>query len=678
MAIMMSKRKAKAEMETMLDISSSWALPAAAAAAAIIFVSIIIDGFKRLAGAQKPLLRRRKPGQSDFEYLVGPVMAKRTKHGLEGWKVHIQGSAAEPDEWECNVPPPLAAGGSSHLYLPSALSHWIFRDTVIRPKPVEIHAPVALVWRTWLDFEAYGGWNGFHRQMEIVDKPAGVVGLRMTVDLGPLLGRVVETSNIYYVDTERHIFIYGLRGDEAASSMRVVWLEERTPNLTVFHSYDTIGGWPALLCRGHIEAKVLDGFNEQHLAIRDRCDALQRAAAAEAAAPARAISPPLPEAFGVCLVTGGSGFLGSHLVRMLSSLDGTSHVHVIDLQPPRAAANLPPNATFHQCSLTDDDALARIYAAVRPASVFHVASLIDLRPGRASKAANLAVNVGGTARLLELAKTHGTSRFVYTSTIEAAYHSNSCVHAEELTVPFPPHPENHYQATKIAAERLVLAANRPGQLHTVAIRPAHIFGHGDEDFLVGYMRDVCVNFSADVYAVGSAARGAPMSMVHVENCALAHVLAAAQAGRADVYGRAYYAQDFDENIIQVYRALAGRGPAAACLPYWLLWVLVHLAIGLHLLVLAISGGRIAVLGPMRGLHHGALAAALPCTVCSTRARAVLGYDCGYAGHVSRSAAIASAQGPPRPLVSAKIVRDAISRACARDGLAMDEVQPRGR
>lgn len=214
----------------------------AVAAVVMIFVAVIADGLKRLAGTNAPKLRSRVHGQSAAEWLMGPMMMDRSKLALPGLRVRVKHCAAAPEEWDCSVPPQLAASHASHLFLGERLSKWVWPDVVIHPPPVEIDASPSVVWDVLLDFPRYGEWNGFHRQMEVVDKPGGAVGLRMTFNLGPVMGRLVETSTIYYLDEKRHIFIYGLRGDEGPCSMRVVWLVKAPNGSTIFHSYDMIGG----------------------------------------------------------------------------------------------------------------------------------------------------------------------------------------------------------------------------------------------------------------------------------------------------------------------------------------------------------------------------------------------------------------------------------------------------
>ena len=712
-----------------------------AAMAAVILVILVIDGLARLRGSSSVKSRIRRSGQSDQAYLLGSEQMARCSLGLPGLRIRTSGPRStrctESEEWDASIPPKLATDGSSHLW---GLLSWL-PDMVIRPEPVTIDAPPHEVWAVMLDFARYSEWNGFHRKMEILQKRASV-GLRMTVHLGPLLGVVVETATIYYVDEVRHIFVYGVRGSEGPCSLRVVWFESLEHGMvTRFHSYDMIGGYPALLCRGHIRQMVARGFEEQHLALRDRVEALRRLAAEESAAEgsvakgnreeASATEEAVPKArskaeatteadeallaqapLGACLVTGGCGFLGTHVVRMLCDLEGVSSVLVFDVASPRSA--LPPKARYVRGSVADVGALDAAFGAARPATVFHLASLLELRPegGRAGVRARVdAVNVQGTANVLELARRHHAARLVYTSSIEVAYHDNSCERATEEGTPYPAHPTNGYQRTKIAAERMVLRAHAPNGtpdsapnphgLRTLVIRPTHIFGDPREDAIGRYLARVPLCFGegfagAALGARAAAAAAAPMSMVHVENCALAHVLGAARlAAEASALGtsalgasalgaplgaraikaidaaggRAYFVADFDANIVCLYRHVHGRSPPALCLPYWLLCALVHACLLVHIVIAEASAGRLLLLHPTTGLHHGALAAARTCTVRADRARRLIGYTTAATRDAAREAAAQDKSGGgaklhATPILDRKVIRAAVANTIA--------------
>ena len=93
-------------------------------------------------------------------------------------------------------------------------------------------------------------------------------------------------------------------------------------------------------------------------------------------------------------------------------------------------------------------------------------------------------------------------------------------------------------------------------------------------------------------------------MVHVENCALAHVLAALRAEA--VRGRVLHVCDFATNIVTLYRAVEGKRPAPVVLPYWVLLLAVRVCCCCHVLLATLSCGRVSLLAPMSGLHDGAM------------------------------------------------------------------------
>lgn len=122
-----------------------------------------------------------------------------------------------------------------------------------------------------------------------------------------------------------------------------------------------------------------------------------------------------PQPLGTVLVTGGCGFLGSHIVRLLLERYSapTTRVEVLDL---RAANNRQAGATYHEGDLTNATSLRAILNSVKPDAIIHTASPV-FRAGGGKAARDLAynVNVKGTQTLLTEARAAGVKAFVYTS-----------------------------------------------------------------------------------------------------------------------------------------------------------------------------------------------------------------------------------------------------------------------
>ena len=116
------------------------------------------------------------------------------------------------------------------------------------------------------------------------------------------------------------------------------------------------------------------------------------------------------------VVTGGAGFIGSHLVEAL--LARGDEVHVVDNLASGKRANVAAGATLHERDIREP--LDDVFAAARPETVFHLAAQADVRVSVERPDEDAAVNVLGTIRVLEAARPHG-AQLVFSSTGGAIY-----------------------------------------------------------------------------------------------------------------------------------------------------------------------------------------------------------------------------------------------------------------
>ncbi|GAU96149.1 hypothetical protein RvY_07636 [Ramazzottius varieornatus] len=170
-----------------------------------------------------------------------------------------------------------------------------------------------------------------------------------------------------------------------------------------------------------------------------------------------------------CLVIGGCGFLGRHLVEDL--ITRKWKIRVFDVRQTFDA----PEAVFHVGDLCDKKAL--IAAMQGCSTVFHCASPA---PSSSNKDMFWKVNVEGTKIVISACKAAQVSRLVLTSSASVIYEGNDILGDDEDS-PYATNPVDFYTSTKIAQEQLVLRANRVnnGRLLTIAIRPHGIFGPRD-------------------------------------------------------------------------------------------------------------------------------------------------------------------------------------------------------
>lgn len=216
------------------------------------------------------------------------------------------------------------------------------------------------------------------------------------------------------------------------------------------------------------------------------------------------------------LVTGGTGFVGSHLVAALRQRD--IPVTALVRSPARAAHLEAAGARLVTGDLDDADAMARSLDGAEV--VYHVAGLTAAR----SAAEFHRVNVGGTRRLLQAAASAGSSRFVLVSSLAAAGPSPR---GGRRVAAAPTEPVTEYGRSKAEAEALVRAGNMPW----VIARPPAVYGPRDVEMLKVFK--AARLGVAPVFGDGSQ----ELSLVYGPDLAEALVAMGTAAGTA---GRTYY------------------------------------------------------------------------------------------------------------------------------------------
>jgi dihydroflavonol-4-reductase len=178
------------------------------------------------------------------------------------------------------------------------------------------------------------------------------------------------------------------------------------------------------------------------------------------------------------LVTGGTGFIGSHLAEEARRRGAEVVVLGLTERPEeRANAELLSRrgAEVLAGSITDADLCRR--AARGATHIFHLA--VAMREGGKSDAFFESINLDGTRQLLEAATAQGVERFVYCSTIGIYGHRAPGITSEESSLA----PGNIYERTKVSAERLVRDFAENCGLAAVVLRPADVYGPRDQRLL---------------------------------------------------------------------------------------------------------------------------------------------------------------------------------------------------
>jgi UDP-glucose 4-epimerase len=167
------------------------------------------------------------------------------------------------------------------------------------------------------------------------------------------------------------------------------------------------------------------------------------------------------------IVTGGAGFIGSHVVDAL--LARGDDVHVLDNLATGSRDNVDPSAELHEGDIRTD--AAALFDDVRPELCVHLAAQADVSTSVQRPDYDADVNVVGTVRVLEAARPHGT-QIVFSSTGGAIYGECTAPATEDA----PRRPVSPYGIAKLAAEEYLAGWNRLHRTSHVALRFANVFG----------------------------------------------------------------------------------------------------------------------------------------------------------------------------------------------------------
>jgi UDP-glucose 4-epimerase len=212
------------------------------------------------------------------------------------------------------------------------------------------------------------------------------------------------------------------------------------------------------------------------------------------------------------LVTGGAGFIGSHLVDRL--LAEGHDVDVIDDLSSGSVANLADarasyqhKVTLHQLDITSPD-LIDLMGRRKPEVVFHLAAQPDVRVSVARPTFDAAVNVVGTLHVLEGARVADTNKVVFAA-------SGGTLYGEPETIPIPEahpqHPLSPYGVSKKAGVDYLTAYRELHQLEFTALALANVYGprqdpHGEAGVVAIFAEKLLSGEPCTIYGDGNQTR----------------------------------------------------------------------------------------------------------------------------------------------------------------------------
>jgi UDP-glucose 4-epimerase len=225
------------------------------------------------------------------------------------------------------------------------------------------------------------------------------------------------------------------------------------------------------------------------------------------------------------IVTGGAGFIGSHVVDALLADDW--RVVVVDNLSTGDERRVASEATLEVVDITDRSALDPVLDAARPAAIFHLAAQASVTSSVADPGRDLEINVRGTLNVLEGATRH-QAPVVYTSTGGALYGDRAALPTPEDT---PPAPISPYGASKWAGEAYLTTWREASRIPHAICRLGNVYGprqtsHGEAGVVAIFSDQLWHGRAPTLFGFGKPTR----DYVHVHDVSRALLAAVGHAG----------------------------------------------------------------------------------------------------------------------------------------------------
>jgi UDP-glucose 4-epimerase len=219
-------------------------------------------------------------------------------------------------------------------------------------------------------------------------------------------------------------------------------------------------------------------------------------------------------------VTGGCGFIGSHVVDVL--VEKGYEVKVLDNLSTGSLANLNPGAELLSADIRDRTETDTFFRKAKPEAVVHLAAQIDVQTSMAMPAFDARTNIMGTIDLLDICKRHDVGRFIYSSSA-AIYGNPEYLGVDES---HPTNPESYYGYSKLVPEKYIRMAGDDSGMTYAILRYANVYGprqksEGEGGVVAIFSNRMGNNEKCVIYGDGGQTR----DFVYVKDVARANLLA---------------------------------------------------------------------------------------------------------------------------------------------------------
>jgi UDP-glucose 4-epimerase len=250
------------------------------------------------------------------------------------------------------------------------------------------------------------------------------------------------------------------------------------------------------------------------------------------------------------LLTGGAGFIGSHVLRVY--LEAGHEVVVVDDLSGGRRENVPFHVPFYRVDVCDQDALEDLVRKVKPDVINHHAGLVSVRQSQSQKQRYMQVNTKGTANVLGAARSTGVQKFIYASSGGAIYGNDQKLPIQETASLAPISP---YGESKVLSESLFMKEDK--RMKFVILRYGNVYGPGqdpsrDNGVIAIFAHHLLRGKKARIYGDGSHTR----DFIFVHDVAQAN-LKALEPGMTGVFNIASGDGHRVEEVYDLIRDLVG-------------------------------------------------------------------------------------------------------------------------
>ena len=226
------------------------------------------------------------------------------------------------------------------------------------------------------------------------------------------------------------------------------------------------------------------------------------------------------------LVTGGAGFIGSHVTDMM--IEAGHQVVVVDNLSTGRRSNLNPHAAFYEVDIRSTE-LEQVFMREKPEVICHHAAQTDVRRSMDDPLYDADINIIGSIKLAQLAVRYGTRKFIYISSGGAAYGEPEYLPCDE---DHPIKPLCHYGASKYTFEHYLHVFNANYNLDYSVIRYPNVYGprqdpHGEGGVIAIFTGRMVQGEEVTINGTGEQVR----DYVYVTDCARSNLLLLEQSSK---------------------------------------------------------------------------------------------------------------------------------------------------